>query len=538
MTLAAYSPPVNATVEDACTLSDRLSVAWSAVRAAAGGVRVQAGVMQDIDIEPMRMERLVALFSEERRAQFETTAAAARGLLDGRIVWNVNATAHGGGVAEMLQTLLAYVRGVGVDTRWTVLDAPPDFFVLTKRIHNMLHGEPGDGGPLGEEERVVFAETSRANLAAMTSRVRAGDVVLLHDPQTAGLVDGLRAAGALVVWRCHIGRDTPNGLTDRGWAFLCPLLERADAFVFSRREYAPAWIPPQKLNVITPSIDPFSAKNRALTPEEVAAALAQAGVLQGDVDLDALSFLRRDGFSGRVRRHTNLLLDGPPLAAESRLVVQVSRWDRLKDMTGVMTGFADALAELPEDAHLMLVGPAVAGVSDDPEGAAVLVECRDLWRRLEAPARERVHLLTLPMDDGDENAHLVNAIQRHASVVVQKSLVEGFGLTVTEAMWKAKPVVASAIGGILDQIVDGEQGLLLQDPHDLQALGGSLVLLLGDPHLSARLGAAARERVLQRFLGDLQLEEYVDLITSLVQGADTHQARLRAATTPARRPAP
>ncbi len=486
---------------------------------------MHAGGMQDIEIEPMRMDRLVALFSEERRDQFENTAAAARGLLEGRIVWNVNATAHGGGVAEMLQTLLAYVRGVGVDTRWTVLDAPADFFVLTKRIHNLLHGEPGDEGPLGEDEHAVFAETSNANLAAMTGRVRPGDVVLLHDPQTAGMVDGLRAAGALVVWRCHIGRDTPNGLTDRGWAFLRPLLENADAFVFSRRAYAPEWIPPGRLNVITPSIDPFSAKNCPLTLDEVTAALCQAGLLEGEVDLDALSFARRDGSSGSVRRHTDLLLDGPPLAAGSRLVVQVSRWDKLKDMTGVMTGFVDSLADLPDDAHLMLVGPAVAGVSDDPEGAAVLVECRRLWRELSATARERVHLVTLPMDDVDENAHLVNAIQRHASVVVQKSLVEGFGLTVTEALWKAKPVVASAIGGILDQIVDGEQGLLLQDPHDLRALGGSLVRLLGDPSLSERLGTAAKERVLHQFLGDLQLEEYVELISTLIHAADAHQTR-------------
>jgi trehalose synthase len=481
--------------------------------------------MQDIEIEPMRKDRLVALFSEERRDQFEQTAEAARGLLDGRIVWNVNATAHGGGVAEMLQTLLAYVRGVGVDTRWAVLSAPADFFVLTKRIHNLLHGEPGDNGPLGPDESDVFAQTSSANLEAMTSRVRPGDIVLLHDPQTAGMVDGLRAVGALVVWRCHVGRDAPNGLTDRGWAFLRPLLEHADAFVFSRREYAPDWIASQKLNVITPSIDPFSAKNCPLTPDEIAAAMCRAGLLQGDADLDALSFVRRDGSTGSVSRHTDLLLDGAPLAAESRLVVQVSRWDKLKDMTGVMTGFADTLADLPHDAHLMLVGPAVDGVSDDPEGAAVLRECRRLWRRMGAAAQARVHLVCLPMHDVDENAHLVNAIQRHASVVVQKSLVEGFGLTVTEAMWKGKPVVASGIGGILDQIVDGEQGLLLHDPHDLTTLGSLLVRLLGDPNLSARLGAAAKERVLHQFLGDLQLEEYVELITCLIQSADAHQTR-------------
>ncbi|MEP7088507.1 MAG: glycosyltransferase [Nocardioidaceae bacterium] len=483
--------------------------------------------MQDIEIETRQLGRLSALFSQERRDRFEETAVAALRTLTGRIVWNVSATAHGGGVAEMLQTQLAYVRGIGIDTRWCVLDAPPEFFVVTKRIHNLVHGEPGDGGPLGEAQRAVVAETSRSNLAALTTKVRAGDIVLLHDPQTAGLVDGLRSAGCLVVWRCHIGRDTPNELNERAWAFLRPMLADADAFVFSRRVYAPPWVPPGKLRVITPSIDPFSAKNCPVTSTQVEAALVQAGLVDGDATAAELTFARADGSEGRVRRHDGLLLDGPPLGAGSRLVVQVSRWDRLKDMGGVLTGFADVLADLPDDVHLMLVGPEVSGVSDDPEGAAVLVECRALWAGLDASQQRRVHLVCLPMDDVEENAHLVNAIQRRASVVVQKSLVEGFGLTVTEAMWKGRPVVASAVGGILDQIVDGEQGLLLQDPHDLAGLGRALVRLLHDPLLEARLGAAAYDRVHQSFLGDAQLEEYDDLVTMLSSGVGDRQGAER-----------
>lgn len=474
--------------------------------------------MQDIEIEPMRMDRLTALFSQERRDRFEQTATAARGLLDGRIVWNVSATAHGGGVAEMLQTLLAYVRGVGVDTRWCVLAAPPEFFAVTKRIHNLLHGEPGDGGALGAAEGAVFSATSTSNLAELANRVRPGDVVVLHDPQTAGLVEGLRSLGALVVWRCHVGRDVPNELTDRGWSFLHPLLANADGFVFSRREYAPPWVPTDRLRVITPSIDPFSAKNCALTSAQIEAALSRAGLVEGDAAPGDLDFAHADGTVGRVRRHDSLLLDGPPLDAGSRLVVQVSRWDRLKDMGGVLTGFADVLHALPDDVHLMLVGPEVSGVSDDPEGAAVLAECRTLWAALDASQRRRVHLVCLPMDDVEENARLVNAIQRRAAVVVQKSLVEGFGLTVTEAMWKGRPVVASAVGGILDQILDGDQGLLLRDPHDLAGLGRALVRLLGDPLLEARLGGAAHDRVRESFLGDRQLEEYVELLTTLTAG--------------------
>jgi trehalose synthase len=195
----------------------------------------------------------------------------------------------------------------------------------------------------------------------------------------------------------------------------------------------------------------------------------------------------------------------------------VSRWDRLKDMAGVLTGFSRALAHLPDDVHLLLVGPEASGVSDDPEGAQVLAECRELQRVLDPSQRERIHLVELPMDDVDENAHIVNALQRHASVIVQKSLVEGFGLTVTEAMWKARPIVASAIGGIQDQITDGEQGLLLQDPRDLTSFAAAVIRLVNDAEESARLGKAAQQRVQDRFLGNRHLEQYVDLFETLAQ---------------------
>ena len=174
------------------------------------------------------------------------------------------------------------------------------------------------------------------------------------------------------------------------------------------------------------------------------------------------------------------------------------------------------MASLPNDVHLVLAGPEVAGVSDDPEGAAVLEECRDGWRRLSPAERRRVHLVCLPMDDVDENAILVNALQRRASIVVQKSLVEGFGLTVTEAMWKGRPVVASAVGGIVDQITDMVDGVLLRDPSDVQGLGDVLTMLFGDPELCAALGDAGRQTVYDRFLGDRHLEAYVDLLRRLV----------------------
>jgi trehalose synthase len=471
--------------------------------------------MQQIAIVPMSVERLEGLLPPERVFRFETLAAEARKLTRGRVVWNVSATAHGGGVAEMLQTLLAYVLGVHIDTRWLVLSGGPDFFTVTKRLHNMLHGAPGDGGPLGAAEHALLGADLAVDLDEMITRVAPGDIVLLHDPQTAGMVNGLRAVGAHVVWRCHVGSDDTNELTDRAWNFLRPLLEHADAFVFSRREYAPAWCGADRLRVITPSIDPFSAKNRPLTDTDVRTTLTRAGLVEGDGAGVAPTFVRRDGTTGAVRRHDDLIVEGSVIPAQARLVVQVSRWDGLKDMAGVQQGFVDALPMLPDDVHLVLAGPEASGVSDDPEGAAVLAACRERWRRLDPTGRSRVHLVCLRMDDVDENAHLVNALQRRAAVVVQKSLVEGFGLTVTEAMWKSRAVVASAVGGIPDQITDGQDGLLLRDPTDLAGFGAALATVLGDPSLAARLGAAAERRVREDFLGDKHLGAYVELFRGL-----------------------
>jgi trehalose synthase len=363
----------------------------------------------------------------------------------------------------------------------------------------------------------------RPNLAALAELVSPGDIVLVHDPQPAGLTEGLREQGAHVVWRCHIGRDRPNGLTRVGWDFLRPYLAPAEALVFSRREYAPGWVDAARLFVIPPSIDPFAVKNMPLPPEVVVATLARVGIVADGGRARPVDFVGRDGGAGRVRAHRSaggILLDGDPPPVDVPLVVQVSRWDRLKDMAGVMEGFVRALEGNDlAGAHLVLAGPEVSGVSDDPEGAEVLAECRGHWQRLPETVRGRVHLASIPMDDADENAIIVNALQRHAAVVVQKSLVEGFGLTVTEAMWKARPVVASRLGGIQDQITDGRDGLLVEDPHDLDELAAALQRLLGDADLAARLGAAGRARVMSDFLGDRHLEQYVDLFAGLVSAS-------------------
>ena len=470
--------------------------------------------MRTVDVAPIDLDRLHHLIGPERWLRLQRAAEAAAAGFAGRVLWHVNATATGGGVAEMLQILLAYARGAGIDARWLVLDCQGPFFAVTKRLHNLLHGSPGDGGPMGQEERARYEQGLLPNAQDLVGRLRPGDVVQLHDPQTAGLIPHLTDRGVTVLWRSHIGCDTANEHTALGWAFLEPYLAGAEAVIVSRPVYTPPSTPPERVVVVHPSIDPFAAKNAPIPKGDVERTLVRAGLRQGMDDGLEIRFPRRYGGTDVLRRHTGAVVAGDPLPRDVPYALQVSRWDRLKDMPGVMRAFIDC-ADIPPEAHLVLVGPAVEGVSDDPEGAEVLEECVQLWRGLAPADRHRVHLAALPMDDVDENAHIVNAAQRAAAVVVQKSLQEGFGLTVTEAMWKSRPVIASAVGGIQDQIEDGVSGLLVADPTDLGTAGRLMATVLSDDALAARLGAGARERVFQEFLPDRHLLQYEELLASM-----------------------
>ena len=472
------------------------------------------GRMREVAVQAIDAERLGPLIGAERMAAYEAAAVRARALLDGRSVVNVNSTATGGGVAELLESLLAYARGAGIDARWLVIEGDAAFFAITKRIHNWIYGTPGDGGPLGAAERRHYERVAQRNARELQATVRPGDVVLLHDPQPAGLAPALRRAGVTVVWRCHIGCDVANDWTARGWDFLRPYVEEVDAVVVSRTAFAPPWADPARVHAIPPSIDPFSAKNQPMDAAQVHDALVYVGMLAGEADGPHVAFTRRDGSPGRINRHADVLQTGPPPPPDAPLVVQVSRWDRLKDMPGVMRAFAEHV-DPGLGAHLLLAGPVVTGVADDPEGGGVLRECVELWRTLPHAARSRVHLACMPMADPDEQAAIVNALQRHATVVVQKSLAEGFGLTVAEAMFKQRPVVASAVGGIVDQIRDGEDGLLLPDATDLAACGAAIERLLRDPLEADRLARNAGARVIGEFLGDRHLERYARLFAQV-----------------------
>jgi trehalose synthase len=347
--------------------------------------------------------------------------------------------------------------------------------------------------------------------------IRPGDVVFLHDPQTAGLGPALVRAGARVLWRCHIGHDTTNEEVEAGWKWLQRYLQPIPLFVFSRAAYIPDYCDHGKSAIVTPSIDIFSPKNQELDEATVRSILAQADLIDGPPATGRPPlFWCDDGSPEQVRRRAEVVRVGRAPSWETPIVLQLSRWDPLKDPVGVMRGFAELLERRSgDDVQLVLAGPSTEGVADDPEGALVLQEVIETWRKLPEAVRERIHLASLPTDDVAENAAMVNALQRHARVVVQKSLHEGFGLTVTEAMWKGRPVVASAVGGIQDQIEDGVSGILLDDPEDTSAFARALAGLLDDPQLAGRLGEAGRERVREHFLGVRHLLKYARLIEQL-----------------------
>jgi trehalose synthase len=360
----------------------------------------------------------------------------------------------------------------------------------------------------------------KRNAVELSVGIRAGDVVLLHDPQTAGLIPLLTRLGAHVVWRCHIGHDSPTESVKKAWDFLAPWLEKASALVFTRKEYVPSQFEKQKLRIelIPPSIDPSSPKNQELSEETVRAILMHTGIVLGSSTRDEHRwFTRLDGAPGRVDHFADIIQLGPAPQWDQPVVAQISRWDHLKDPIGVIRGFVRSQAVVHlRKAELILAGPNVHGVADDPAAAAAFQDVLDFWRGLPHADRRRVHLVTLPMGDVDENAAIVNALQRHAEVVVQKSLHEGFGLTVTEAMWKGRPVVASAVGGIQEQIRDGDCGLLVHDPADLRSFSRQLEKLMAEPDLARKLGKNARERVQKDYLGLESMMKYATLFARLM----------------------
>jgi trehalose synthase len=481
-----------------------------------GGVARLGEALAEIPLETRDFEDLGRYLLMPMMQRVRVARQRAGELLGGRTVWMVNSAALGGGVAQMLRTLLPYWKGAGIDVRWVVLRGSAEFFRVTKRLHNHLHGEPGDGDVLGIEELTTLDQAALYHVEALTSLLSPGDVVVLHDPQTAAMSVPLERTGATVIWRCHIGIDHHNEYSRNAWRCLRPRLAGVRHFVFSRYASLPEWLGGPETSIVTPGIDPRSTKNLPMPYGAARAIVQQLGVAAGVPPAAAPRYARPDGSVATLATGPTVVdSDGPPDWGRDPVVVSLARWDRIKDPLGILDGFVERVVPAT-GAHLLLAGPDASQVADDPEAEAVFAGVRDRWRRLPPWARARVHLACFPLTPPEENAAMVNAIQRLAAVVVKKSVQEGFGLGVTEAMWKARPVVASAVGGHLEQVQHRNSGLLV-DPGDVAAFGDAIVELLRDPPLAARLGQAGRERVRALFLNDRHFVRWIDVFGAALE---------------------
>jgi trehalose synthase len=376
--------------------------------------------------------------------------------IEGATVEMVNSTAVGGGVAELLTRMLPLMRELGLQARWQVMEADLPFFEVTKAFHNALHGSAYHSGPNDFE---IFREYNRRNRERLSLDSR---FVVIHDPQPAAMIESrTQHNDRHWIWRCHIDLSQPDSAV---WNFLEPYVARYDGAIFSSPEFARQLPIPQYL--FYPSIDPLADKNRELEPDFVEQVLARFGI-----------------------------------DAHRRILTQISRFDRLKDPIGVVRAYR--LVKRYFDCQLVLAG---GGASDDPEGSEVLAEVR------EAAANDPdVHVLELPAASPLE----VNALQQASTIVIQKSLREGFGLTVAEALWKKKPVVASAVGGIPLQVIHKHTGLLA---HSVEGTAYQIRFLLSHPDIAQHLGEQGHEHVRENFLITGNVKRYLTLFLHLSQG--------------------
>jgi trehalose synthase len=377
--------------------------------------------------------------------------------LKGKVIQNVNSTAVGGGVAEILSRMINLLRQLGVDARWDVIKGDEKFFNITKKMHNALHGVDVE---VSLKELMYFQEVNRQNAKEMDL---CGDILFIHDPQPIALVEQKETLGKKWVWRCHIDFTTPK---EEVMAFLKLYIEKYDSAVFSAPAFARKLSIPQIL--ISPSIDPLSDKNREL-PQEV----------------------------------INSVLDRFGIDRTRPIVTQISRFDYLKDPIGVIEVYKRVKKHI--DCQLVLAG---GGATDDPEGAKVLEDVKNA-----AADDPDIHVLLLPPASDIE----INALQRASSVILQKSLKEGFGLTVAEGLWKAKPVIASAVGGIPLQIAHKYSGILT---HSIDGTVHYLKQLLYEPGYAQRLALNGKEHIKNNFLITRHIRDYLLLFLSLYHEDD------------------
>jgi len=483
-------------------------------------------VDQTITLEDYASVAHLAASVTELKLEAESVAAR----LAGRTIWMISSTARGGGVAEMLPTIVSLLRGLGVQVEWVVIGSTdPGFFELTKRIHNLIHGV---GRPeLGEANRQLYERVNRENADALRELVRPGDVLVVHDPQPLPIASHLRDIVPLTtVWRCHIGLDAENAATRAAWDFLAPYLDAYDGAVFSAPEYIPGRLA-RRATVIFPGIDPLSPKNRDLSLRQTIEVMCNGGLIPcpgptvGDRYLSLAQRVLPDGTWAPASVADSIGLLTRPV------VTQVSRWDRLKGYLPLLEAFVSLKRSLhdgeltgspPHRRHLELVrlvlaGPDPSAIQDDPEGREVLDELCRAYRDLPPTLGEEVAIVLLPMHSLEENALMVNALQRASTIAAQNSLREGFGLTIAEAMWKRVPILSNSRAcGPRQQVRDELDGRLVADPEDRLELQRALVDMLADPARLERWGHSAQRRAHEHFLVFGQLRAWGRLLATLV----------------------
>lgn len=374
--------------------------------------------------------------------------------LKGKVIQHINSTPVGGGVAEILNRMVPMLKELGVDTKWDMIKGGEQFFEATKKFHNALHGRAEE---ISQRDFAIFMETSQYNIETVNTY---GDIVFVHDPQPIALIK--KKAANKWLWRCHVDVSNPN---ERVWKFLMDFIIRYDSAVFSAPSFSRKL--PIRQFLIPPSIDPLSEKNRELPQETI----------------------------DSVLRKYNIKKDKP-------IITQISRFDRLKDPVGVIEAYLQVRKYI--DCQLILAG---GTAEDDPEGVKVFEEVQE-----KAKMAKDIHIILLPHNDIE-----VNALQRASDVIVQKSLKEGFGLTVAEALWKAKPVVASNVGGIPLQIKHKYSGLLC---HSIEGASFAIKQLLSSPAYAKKLGENGREHIKNNFLITRHIRDYMLLFVSLYHPED------------------
>jgi trehalose synthase len=466
-----------------------------------------SAAVREMTVPRRSRENFAAIYpAGHRRA--ERALELAQGALAGRAIWHVTYSSpqgDGTGVAEMLRSLLGYTRDSGLDAHLLGASADSGFRTVSRRIYHRLYGSEGDGGPLADEERRVIESVGAEHAELLSGRVREGDIVFLHD--LPGLVSPMKELGARVIWRSHLGVEEPNRWAREAWEFLWPMVTEADGCVFSRSEYAWEMIPPDRVAVLKPTVDPFSPKNEEIRPEVVLAIVDQIGL--GDSGIETVPvFARPDGTPYRLSA-TAEIDQAAPLPAQAPLALQVSGWERLKAQRGLLELFAAELRD--STAHLVIAGPMVESRHELGEEDEVLDELRAAREALPAPTRARVHLVQLPLGDHDENAIMVNALQRRADVIVNNAEREAFGLSIAEAMLKGLPILARRTGGTEEQIVDGVSGILVE-PGDDAAFATRLRELLADWRRREVLGIGARAQAMKGSLTIDHLADYIEVI--------------------------